>query len=128
MDGSAKCNIIEGDGDVHGVLFQMSEPDLLELDRYEGKGYERRTVTVEDASGRPVEAYVYVAINIDPDILPFTWYKRHVIEGAREANLPADYVRQLESVAAVEDPDTARAARELALYEDASAALAISCT
>ena len=52
----------------------------------------------------------------DPELQPFTWYKRHVIEGAREADLPSAYIKTIENVAATEDDDKQRETQELAIY------------
>lgn len=115
-DGSGKCDIVNSEnGTVYGALFKISETELPDLDDYEGngKGYERRIVKAQDHSGQHVEAWTYVTTNIDPSFRPYTWYKRHVLEGAREAELPMEYLRLIE---AKEDPDTERASRELAIY------------
>lgn len=118
-DGSGKCDVIEdGSRSVTGVLFEIEKGGKAELDRIEGlgHGYREQAVTVELASGAMVQATTYVATNTNPDLKPFTWYKQHVIEGAKEANLPGSYVRALEDVTAIEDPDKAREAMELAIY------------
>ncbi len=39
------------------------------------------------------------------DLPPFRWYKDMVIQGATQNRLPESYVRQIEAVEAVEDPD-----------------------
>ena len=118
-DGSGKCDVIEDVSRyVAGVLFEIERSEKAELDRIEGlgHGYREQAVTVELASGATVQATTYVATNTDPDLKPFTWYKQHVLEGAREANLPESYVRALEDITAIEDPDKAREAMELAIY------------
>jgi hypothetical protein len=77
--------------------------DRAALDSFEGAGagYESKTIHVETNAG-PVEALTYVATNKQPELLPFHWYKRHVLVGTREANLPAEYIRAIESTASVD--------------------------
>jgi hypothetical protein len=41
------------------------------------------------------------------------WWRQHVLVGTPEANLPADEVRTIEAVASNDDPDSARAAKEV---------------
>jgi gamma-glutamylcyclotransferase len=118
-DGSGKCDVISSTGgSVYGALFKVNEADLLKLDEYEGngKGYERRAVQVHELSGGIVDAHAYMATNIDPTLRPYTWYKRHVLEGAQDVGLPDAYLQIIRSAEAIEDPDIRRAARELAIY------------
>ena len=63
-----------------------------------------------------VPAEEYVATNKQPGLQPYDWYKQHVVVGAREANLPEDYVRKIEAVIAVNGPDLTRTERELRAY------------
>lgn len=61
--------------------------------------------------------YVAEASHTDPKLLAYTWYKRYVVEGAREHGLPEGYIAQLEAVPAIDDLDAHRAAQNLALFE-----------
>jgi gamma-glutamylcyclotransferase (GGCT)/AIG2-like uncharacterized protein YtfP len=118
-DGSGKCDVVQCDSPgaaVYGVLFRVQQHDLLELDRYEGPGYSRTTVTVATDSGEILAAATYVALKSNPQLLPYSWYKEHVLRGATVAGLPASYIATLKSVECVEDPDRARHMRELAIY------------
>ena len=118
-DGSAKCDIVESGPDhVLGVLFEIDAAEKSTLDRLEGlgSGYEEKTVDIMLRSGACKRAFAYSATNIDDSLKPYSWYKRHVLEGAREARLPSAYVELLEKVDAIEDPDEAREASELAIY------------
>ena len=58
----------------------------------------------------------YRATRIDPDLKPFAWYLAHVLAGAREHRLPADYIAAIECLAVVDDPDPLRHASELSIY------------
>lgn len=131
-DGSAKCNAFhtgcEQDA-VHGVLFRFAAHELPVLDRYEGRGiaYERVEVEVSGPAGARVRAQTYRALSVDPGPLPFDWYKEHVVRGAREHRLPAEYVAALEAVPADHDTDSERRARELSIYVPDESVIARLC-
>ncbi|MGB2983861.1 MAG: gamma-glutamylcyclotransferase, partial [Candidatus Bipolaricaulia bacterium] len=119
--GSGKCGIVPSTdcaNVVWGRLFGIDDWDLVALDRAEGagSGYERTTV-VALAEGASVEAVTYVATRIDTD-LPYEWYKRFVLAGAREARLPGAYIAWLEEVSTVRDPDDARRRTQLQLQAE----------
>jgi gamma-glutamylcyclotransferase len=118
-DGSGKCDVTESESDdVMGVLYEINEIEKLALDRVEGlnHGYDEKAINVELTSGEVVSAVTYFATNTDPGLRPYTWYKRHVLEGAREANLPSEYTSVIEGISAIEDSDKLREASELAIY------------
>ena len=112
-DGSAKCTVVrEEDSAVHGVLFHIDASERHLLDRAEGLGYgyEIEDFTVR-LDGNPVDAFAYVATHdyIDTSLAPFHWYHALVLEGAREHDLPEDYLEWLESIRRVSDPNPNRA-------------------
>jgi len=96
--GCANIEPAEGE-EVWGILFELSEEQLKELDRYEGapSHYRRIKVKVQTEEGKEVEAITYVACKE---------YKR---EGLRPSDdylncllsatemLPDYYVKKLES-------------------------------
>lgn len=116
-DGSAKADC-EPTGDaahaVLGGLFVIDAQHRAALDQVES-GYTPTRVEVL-AEGGPVHALTYVAGDRQAGLLPYVWYLRHVLEGARELALPTGYLRLIEQIEAREDQDIARAQRELALY------------
>jgi gamma-glutamylcyclotransferase len=64
VPGAGYANIVSYEsGFVEGALYNISESDLWEMDRYEGypKHYDREPVNVETDKGRLVEAQVYIA-------------------------------------------------------------------
>jgi cation transport regulator ChaC len=103
---------------VIGVVFSMSASDKKELDRKEclGFGYEKKTVTVRLENGDRIEASTFIAIETDATLNPYSWYKEHVLRGARENNLPHDYISIIEKIRSLPDPDMDRHAQELAIY------------
>jgi hypothetical protein len=117
-DGSAKCDAFHtadlADA-IHGVLFHIDPAGKSILDRVEGlgAGYDEKQVTL--ACGR--NAVTYVATHIDDELLPFHWYKQHVLVGAREAQLPPDYIATIDLHPAIADPDAARHAMEVAIHD-----------
>lgn len=96
-DGSAKANIMRAPGHtVWGVVFSMPERDLPRLDRIEG-GYERIAVIVE-RKGRRHDCVTYASTRQIDDEVPFDWYKAHIVSGAKEHDLPDDYLAILSAL------------------------------
>ena len=103
---------------VYGVLYRINTSELEILDSYEGRGrgYDRIFVDVKDAQGVQHRAQTYLGTRLLENIRPYSWYHHHVLVGAREARLPGDYIRAIENIAVIEDPDRDREAGELAIY------------
>ncbi len=104
---------------VWGVVFQISSEEEATLDAEEGlgRGYRKVEITVVDRNGVRHPALMYAAeeSHISPYLRPYSWYKRFVIEGARQHDLPAEYISLIEAMPAIEDQDRARDARERAI-------------
>ncbi len=120
-DGSAKCDVHFTGVEEHfvfGVLYRIDPMEKLDLDREEGldDGYEEQKVEVLIDGGGRVEAFTYHATRVDPSLRPYSWYKNHVVTGARENGLPPEYVSSIESVASISDPDSERERQELGIY------------
>lgn len=123
-DGTAKCDIVrKGNGVVWGALYEIDPSRKRDLDRAEGagNGYEEMTVSLELA-GRCADACTYYATAIDPDLRPFQWYKDIVLAGACQLGLPEDYIRSINRVEAIPDPDTVRSSRHAAILNRAGRA------
>ncbi len=119
-DGSAKCDAYytgRPDDFIIGVLYELRESEKRSLDIIEGlgHGYDEKEVTVITDSG-PLNAVAYFATNIDASMKPYDWYKVHVVVGAQENDLPANYLDMIDAVESVADPDRQREARELSIY------------
>jgi len=113
-DGSGKCSIEETGGRedfVWGVLYELNPADKIELDKFEGlgSGYGERRVAVS-SQGKNLSVLAYYATSVDPNVRPYRWYQELVVAGAREHGLPEEYIRSLEAISAIEDPDEKRAA------------------
>ncbi len=120
-DDSGKCDSFETHSNediVIGALFEIDENEKGALDRAEslGDGYDQKLVFVQNNSGEVFEALTYYAIKIDATLQPYSWYLNHVIIGAKETKVPADYLAIIESVKCIEDPDTKRDAKQRAMY------------
>lgn len=94
-DGSAKCNIVHTGKDedtVAGVVFEMTATDVAMLDEVE-RGYEMVELPLNLPSG-PVRLLLHVATgeNTAEGLLPFSWYKNYVLEGAKMFQLPQAYI------------------------------------
>lgn len=133
LDGSAKAAVAPGQDafgsapaeGVHGVLFELPSAARARLDRIEG-GYRPETVGVRlegfgvpAAAGREVAALTYLAdpAHLDDTLRPFCWYRDFVVHGAREHRLPEPWVRELEAVGVLEDPDPRRLRENRAILE-----------
>ncbi len=93
------ANIIPDEkGLVEGVLYEISDSDLLKLDEYEGhpQHYRRITVKVETKKGELFDAVTYIASpdKIRNGLKPSKKYLKNLIV-ARDI-LPESYVRKLE--------------------------------
>ena len=122
-DGSAKGDALYTNSGhkMYGVLYELSPADKLLLDDIEGvgKGYECREVKVYSGlnkTGVGQLAYLYAATETDETLKPFGWYMHHIIFGAKQANLPHQYVSKFNLIPCQNDPDASRAAREMAIY------------
>jgi gamma-glutamylcyclotransferase len=95
--------------DVWGVVYELPDNELKNLDKREGyrpgKPYEQSQYTREDCyvwqEGDARQALLVVLylgnLQLDPP-LPSDDYKRLIVDGAKHWNLPAEYIRQLESI------------------------------
>ncbi len=121
MDGSAKCDAHEtgsSDDRVIGVVYEIAGNEKRDLDKHEalGRGYNEKQVELITPTGN-LQAWMYFATRIKDSLKPFRWYKEHVLIGARENRLPADYIAQIEAVESIDDPKGKRHKREMAIYD-----------
>jgi gamma-glutamylcyclotransferase (GGCT)/AIG2-like uncharacterized protein YtfP len=121
-DGSAKCNAFHTGYEVNiveGAVFELEVDEIIHLDRVEGLGvgYEKNSVEVFNINGDPLQAFTYLATDINDSLLPFSWYKNHVLVGAKSCGLSPGYIEKIMRVRDQEDRDKAREKRELAIHE-----------
>jgi hypothetical protein len=121
-DGSGKCNI-EPTNDpadcVYGVLFSIEISEAQNLDEAEGfgSGYHKSAVQVVSPTGAQM-AVAYIADNTNPLLLPYDWYKEFVVRGAVEHQLPAVYVRRLQTTTSKRDSNERRRTRNEAVLNE----------
>lgn len=109
-DGSGKANLVESPGDITwGVLYEINSSDKNRLDEIEG-GYESVYIQAQQPDGNIIEALTYVSKKLTNDTRPYSWYKELVLSGAREHNLPQDYIAYLEGFPVKPGNDSAMAA------------------
>ncbi|WP_059153920.1 MULTISPECIES: TrlF family AAA-like ATPase [Elizabethkingia] len=124
-DGSSKANIIKTDNDdniVWGVIFEIDDSEKSNLDEYE-QGYNDSILSFLDSENSPHEAQVYIAEEsaINDDLLPYDWYKEYIVSGAKENDLPQEYVEKLEAINFIEDTDTERRNKNLGVSQKTEA-------
>ena len=108
-DGSGKANLVcTGDGSlVWGVIFDISEDQKPILDKFEGlgKGYDELKLLVISDLGEEIECVCYIATDdkyLEKSLKPHEWYKEFCLVGAREHNIPQDYILMIEGVGVTE--------------------------
>lgn len=121
-DGSGKCDAYftsNAKDVIYGALFKIAPSEKSALDRAEGLGYgyEEKEVRVTAADGSLTKATTYLASKIDKTLKPYSWYMNHVLIGANETSLPADYIqRKMNSVEVIEDKNRERDAKQRAIH------------
>jgi len=89
---------------VWGVVFEVSDRDLIGLDRFEGvgiKAYRREMIELRDPNGHPMNAWTYFAnAEGNGECVPHRDYIDLYIRGAEHFALPEDYVRTLKEIRA----------------------------
>src|SRR5699024_2903387 len=119
-DGSGKCNVAPAAGDdgVYGVLYELDASRLQRLHAAEGPAYEFVELdVVSDALGTvPAAVYRGRPTWLAPGLVPFKWYLRFVLAGAREHGLPTAYVRELSQRSTQRDRNPWRAWRNWRIY------------
>jgi len=84
-NGEGYANIVKDDGYVEGILYEISEEDIKELDKYEG--YPSHYYRISDKailrSGEEVEAITYVASKgkMKEGLKPSKEYLSHLLKG-----------------------------------------------
>lgn len=126
-DGSGKCDAYftrRHDDTVIGTLFEISPDEKISLDKAEGLGvgYEKKEVTLQSQAGDEVKAVTYYATKIDKSLNPYSWYLNHVLVGAKESELPTEYIEKIRATESTQDADKDRDARERAIHSQQAAA------
>lgn len=108
-DGSGKAAIVKSldeDDKVFGVLYQLAESELADLDAFEVK-YKRNDDFEVSFEGSRCKAITYYVPETDVKIglLPKDWYRDICVAGAKQHGLDVDYIATLEALIVRKDPD-----------------------
>ncbi len=123
-DGSGKATIAKTDDKtdiVYGVLFGISEKELIELDKAEGypghygRDMEFEVISLQDQETVVAATYIAQSGKVDHSLKPYDWYKALVLAGARQNKLDADYIENINSTQSISDPDDERKSRKDAI-------------
>ncbi|RXJ96673.1 gamma-glutamylcyclotransferase [Arcobacter sp. AHV-9/2010] len=120
-DGSGKCNAFETEDlndFVLGVVYEIDKNNLNNLDIFEGKGhgYDRKEVEITLENMTKINAIIYYATKTDDSLLPYDWYLKHVLFGAKENELEENYINFIQEISSKEDLDKLREQKELKIY------------
>lgn len=104
-DKSGKANLVHtGDKSlVWGVIFDISEDQKPILDAAEGlgKGYDEYKLRVINDLEQEIECVCYIATDLkylDDNLKPYDWYRDFCLLGAKEHNLPKEWILTLEQL------------------------------
>ncbi len=79
---------------VHGVVYELSNEDLIRLDGFEpveSGGYKRTIMRVRLSTDATLECWVYIGdVYLGAPFAPSVRYSQTVLTGAREHGLPED--------------------------------------
>jgi gamma-glutamylcyclotransferase len=99
MDGTAKANLHAVSGSaVWGVVYALEAADWPRLDARE-RDYARIEIEIFQGDER-VLAQTYRSDHLTSDAIAAAWYKRLIVDGARDHALPADWCAWLEGLPA----------------------------
>lgn len=95
------ADVVASEGDeVWGALYELPEDELPALDRKESAPsvYGHEDVDVVTTPGERVRAMTYMVVDKAPTEAPGRAYLELILKGARERELPADYLSALERI------------------------------
>ena len=97
-DGSGKANLFQKTGFITwGCLYEINVNEISKLDKIE-KGYTRMTVKVRKNDGEITEAETYVSDILIETPVALDVYKKILVSGAIEHNLPKEYIQYLQQL------------------------------
>ena len=78
---------------VYGVVYKLQPDHFNTLDLYEGN-YRRKEIKVETGS-KELKAITYISDYTSNDLQVADWYQEHILTGAREHQLPEEYIQTI---------------------------------
>ena len=120
-DSSGKATLVASPGEkVHGILFRIFDIERDSLDKAEDypNGYSRNDgfQVTRDSNSSLVDATTYLATKIEPNLLPYDWYRALVLAGAIQHGLPDSHIETLCKTAWKSDANACRPSRLAALH------------
>jgi hypothetical protein len=110
-DNSGKCSIHIGGVGVHFAIFELNAEDKLTLDSIEGVGVGYSEILLSIPGFGHCSSYIAEKSHVDDSLQPYDWYKELVLEGMRFHVFPDHYLKLVDSIAAISDPDSKRSAK-----------------
>ncbi len=104
-DGTGKADLQDHKGsEVQGVIYDVPEASLVNLDVYEGvdRGHYRRQVVRVQTSKGELECIAYRAAKFRSGLKPSPAYLRAIIRGAEAHRLSPEYLTFLKSFATMD--------------------------
>jgi len=124
-DGSGKATLIRTTNKsdiIWGTISTILKKEKPLLDKAEGlgEGYNEERILIKTETSENTLLITYIAEDsyIDKKLIPYSWYKTLVVEGAKENGLPEKYTEKLELQKAKEDKNIERAKCELKILEE----------
>lgn len=96
-DGGAADIVAEDGAELWGIVYEVSDADLTELDRREGSKYRRIAVQVQPPGQDELPTSAYEVMNKQEFQQPTQDYLQLLIDAARHHDFPDTYVRQIEA-------------------------------
>lgn len=115
-DQSSKANILQSSDPndaVWGVLISLDDKEKLFFFNNEtfSNDFMLETVTCIDLNEKIYTASAFVALPhaVNTHLLPYDWYQQKIIQLAKNAGLPNDYIKKIALMPVKIDPDEERA-------------------
>ncbi len=118
-DGSAKCNITAGAGEIYVAVYEISPREKVRLDQIEGRGIGYKIEILDVPSHGECFTYVATDTHVDESLKPYSWYKELVVVGSEFLQFPRRYVEWLASHQSLDDPDAERHAEQMKIVRRA---------
>jgi len=96
--GGAADVVPDGEAEVWGLVYELTEGDLKRMDKREGPNYRRSPMQLDAGKHGDMTAWVYEVINKQPFEAPTVAYRQLLIDAAIKHQFPQAYVALLEHI------------------------------
>jgi gamma-glutamylcyclotransferase len=119
--GAGKANLkasADANDLVWGAVYSIPAAEMRAFAYSEGKGYDEGNFTVLSKRNVEIPVTIYFAAGDDCNdtLMPYDWYKAHILNGAEEHGLPDEYIEMLRGINSFPDPDEDKTKSELSIY------------